>query len=430
MFQYFPEQASDFAEKVDWLNSLVTDISVFFTVAIVGTMIYFAIKYRRRNGVDHETPHIEGSLLLEALWTVVPSLICIVVGGLGYVYYDEMRNVPPNARTVNVQGQKWFWSFEYENGKKSRELVVEVNEPVKLMMTSRDTLHSFFIPAMRVKTDVVPGQYTFQWFRPIKTGDYQVFCTEYCGKDHSAMLTRVKVLPKVEYERWLNDKSEEAALARMDRKEVGAQLYSAKGCNACHSLDGSPRVGPSFLKIFGRKEKLSDGTELTVDEEYIRTSIYEPLKQIVQGYPPAMPNYQGQISDDEMLSIVAYLKSLDGTQPIAAPAATVVAAVAEDFSKLPPAEWGKKLFTAKVCGTCHSLDGSKIVGPTFKGIYGRQEKLVDGSTIVVDDAYIKRSILKPMEQVVEGYPPAMPPYEGQFNDAELNALVEYLKTIK
>jgi cytochrome c oxidase subunit 2 len=427
--RFFPEQASDFAEKIDWLNELVTDISVFFTVAIVGAMIYFAIRYRQRDGVDHATPNIEGSHLLEAIWTIVPTIICIIVGALGYIYYDDMRTVPENALTVSVRGQKWFWEFEYENGKKSRELVVPVNEPIKLLMTSRDVLHSFFIPAMRVKTDVVPGQYSYQWFRPIRTGDYQVFCTEYCGNQHSAMLARLKVLSKVDYDRWLADTSEQDALARMDRKEIGSQLYTAKGCKACHSLDGSPLVGPTFLKIFGRKEKLQDGSEITVDEEYIRTSIYEPTKQIVQGYAGVMPNYQGQISDDEMLSIIAFLKSLDGSQP--APAASApAAAVAEDLSKLPPAEWGKKLFSIKICGSCHSLDGSKLVGPSFKGLYGREEELADGTKVVANDEYIKRSILKPMDQIVKGYAPVMPPYEGQLNDAELNALIEYIKTIK
>lgn len=428
MFQYFPEQASDFAEKVDWLNKIVTDISVFFTVAIVGAMIYFAIKYRQRNGVDHETPHIEGSHLLEVLWTVVPTLICIVIGTLGYIYYDEIRTPPADAMTVSVKGQKWFWEFEYENGKHSRDLVVPVNEPVKLLMTSSDVLHSFFIPAMRIKTDVIPGQYTYQWFRPIKTGDYQVFCTEYCGDLHSAMLARLKVLTRGEYDRWLADKSEEEALARMDRKEIGAQLYTGKGCNACHSLDGSPRVGPSFLKVFGRKEALLDGTEITVDEDYIRTSILEPNKQVVKGFTAnMMPSFQGQLSDDQILSMVAFLKSIDGSQPVAAAAPT---AAAEDFSKLPPAEWGKRLYAAKLCSTCHSIDGSRVVGPTFKGVYGREEKLTDGKTVKVDDAYLKSSILKPMDQIVEGYSPAMPPYEGQLSDAELSALVEYLKTVK
>lgn len=427
MFQYFPEQASDFAGNVDWLNKIVTDISLFFTVAIVGTMIYFAIKYRRRNGVDHETPHIEGSHLLEVLWTVVPTLICIVIAWYGYVYFDEMRTPPENAMTVSVRGQKWFWEFEYENGKHSKELVVPVNEPVKLLMTSTDVLHSFFIPAMRIKTDVVPSQYTYQWFRPIKTGDYQIFCTEYCGDLHSAMLARLKVLPREEYDRWLADKSEEEALARMDRKDVGSQIYTAKGCNACHSLDGSPRVGPSFLKIFGRKEALQDNSEITVDENYIRTSILEPNKQIVKGFVPSMPSFQGQLSDDEILSLVAFMKSLDGTTPVSA---QPTAAPSEDLSKLPPAELGKRLFTLKACIGCHSLDGSRITGPTFKGVYGREEKLTDGSTVKVDDAYIKRSILKPAEQVVDTFPPAMPPYEGQLTDAEISALTEYIKTIK
>jgi cytochrome c oxidase subunit II len=307
-------------------------------------------------------------------------------------------------------------------------LIVPVNKPVKLVMTSSDVLHSFFIPAMRVKSDVVPGQYTHLWFEPNKTGDYQVFCTEYCGTNHSAMLARLKVLPQGEYTRWLNDRSEEEALARMDRKEIGLQVYNQKGCNACHSLDGSPRVGPSFLKIFGRKEKLQDGSEVVVDEQYIKTSIYEPTKQVVAGYAAgAMPSYQGQITDDQMLSIFAFLKSLDGSQPVAAP---VVEAPKEDLSKLSPAELGAKLFAGKACMGCHSVDGSRLVGPSFKGLYGRTEKLTDGSSVTADDDYIKRSILKPMDQIVETYAPAMPAYEGQLSDAEVSAIIEYIKTIK
>lgn len=430
MFRYLPEQASDFADEVDWIHNLVTDISLFFTVAIVGAMIYFAIRYRRQNGVDHETPHIEGSSLLEVIWTVVPTLICIVVGAYGYIYYEDLRTVPDGAMTVNVRGQKWFWEFEYPNGKVSRDLIVPVDEPVKLVMTSRDVLHSFFIPAMRIKTDVVPGQFTYQWFRPIKTGTYQAFCTEYCGDLHSAMLAKLTVVSKSEYEMWFNDRSEEERLARLGPSEVGRKIFTEKGCNACHSINGGRGVGPTFLQLFGRKEKMTDGTEITVDEEYIRKSIYDPNAQIVEGYQPnQMPVFAGQLNDDQVLGLIAYIKTLDGTQAVEA-APTPAPVSNEDLSKLSPAERGKRLYTEKICMTCHSLDGAKIVGPTFKGIYGREEKMTDGSTIKADDAYIKESILNPMAKVVEGYPPAMPPYQGQLTDEQLTDLVEFLKTVK
>jgi cytochrome c oxidase subunit II len=263
MFRYLPEQASSFAHKVDWIHNLITDISLFFTVAIVGSMLYFGLRYRKKDGVDHETPHIEGNMGLEVIWTVVPTIICIFVAAYGYIIFDEMRQPPPNAMEIAVTGQKWRWDFEYPSGKTTTaEFVVPVDEPVKLRMTSRDVLHSFFIPSMRVKMDVIPGQYTHLWFQPIKVGEYQVFCTEYCGLQHSSMLAKLRVVSRAEYDRWLNDDSEAVRAARMKPEDLGKRLYIQKGCNACHSLDGSRIVGPTFLKLFGREGDLESGEKL------------------------------------------------------------------------------------------------------------------------------------------------------------------------
>ncbi len=428
MFRFLPEQASEFAPEIDWINNLITDISVFFTVAIVGAMIYFAIIYRRRNGKDHETDRIEGSHILEFLWTAVPTVICIYVAAYGFVIYEDIRDIPDDkdAIVINVQGQKWKWDFEYSNGKQTtNEWVVPVNEPVKIILTSTDVLHSFFVPAMRVKQDAVPKQYTFLWFKPVKTGEYHTFCTEYCGTNHSGMLATLKVVSKAEYERWLADDSEALKMSRMKPSDIGKELYVKKGCNACHSLDGSRLVGPSFLKLFGRDEELDNGEKIKADENYIKASIINPNAQIVAGYPPnQMPSFQGQVTDDEIHGIIEFIKTVDGTQKveIAAPVAVAIDPNAT------PAERGKVVYETKLCKTCHTLDGSQLVGPTFKGIYGKSGKLADGSSYTADDEYIRNSIKNPSGQVVEGFAPSMPVLP--VTDSEISDLIEYMKTLK
>jgi cytochrome c oxidase subunit 2 len=428
------EQASDFAHKVDYAHDVVTIISVLCTVAIVGVMLYFAVIYRQRNGVDHETPAIEGNNTLEVIWTVFPTLVCVWVAWLGYDAFVDIRNVPENAMEINVTGRKWAWDFQYKNGKRTTaELVVPVGEPVKLVMTSKDVLHSFFVPVMRTKMDVIPGRYTYEWFRPIKTGDFQVFCTEYCGNEHSGMLARLKVLPKAEFERWLADDSAERKLASLKPSDRGRELYVSKQCVTCHSLDGSPKVGPTWLKIFGKEGKLESGESYKADENYIRESILNPQAKTVAGYPKmGMPAYAGQLSDDDITGLIEFMKTVDGTTKIeVAPALPKKPAAASKAAT--PAERGKELINdgANLCATCHSIDGSKMVGPSFKGLWGRKEKLADGSEVQVDEAYIKESIWKPAAKVVAGYPPVMPAmYEGKLTEENLNDIIEYLKTLQ
>lgn len=432
MFRFLPEQASTIAPEVDFLNNLITDLSVFFTVAIVGSMLYFAWKYRRRNGVDHPTPRIEGSHTLEFIWTAVPTAICVFLAWAGIVVYNDMKHVPENAMTINVTGWKWAWEFQYQNGKKSggqgAELVVPVNQPIKLIMTSKDVLHSFFIPAMRVKQDVVPGKYSYVSFTPVKTGVYDVFCTEYCGTRHAYMMAKVRVVSAEEFEAWVNHD----ASAGLPPAEVGKQLYTSLGCNACHSLaEGVRMVGPSFYKSYGHKGKLADGTEYLADENYIQESILYPNKKIVEGYPAnVMPSYDGRVDTEQLNALIAFIKAQDGSVPPAPAVNISLGDEAEDLSKLTPAERGKKLYTAKACVGCHSLDGSAMVGPTFKGAYGASREMQDGSTVVADDAYITESILKPMAKVKKGYAPAMPAYEGQLSDSEVKDLIEFIKTVK
>lgn len=429
MFDFMPEQASAVAPSVDWLNSLVTYISVFFTLAITGAAVYFAVRYGRKGGVDHETPRIEGNNMLEVAWTVIPTLVSIYIAYWGISIYQDMRVEQPNALPINVYGQKWKWDFEYANGKTTNdELVVPVNRQIKLITKSRDVVHSFFIPAMRVKRDVLPSEYGGMYFTPTKTGTFNVFCTEYCGKDHWNMLATLRVVPEAEYERWINDKSDQEMMGVMDPKEVGSKLYTEKGCNACHSLNGTKLVGPSFLKLFGREGALEDGASYTADENYLYESIMEPQKKIVKGFAPLMPSFQGQLEEKQVNALITFIRSLDGTSGQQKEEAAEQSQ--PDMSSMSPAERGQAIFTAKACNACHSLDGSKLIGPSFKGVFGRKEKLADGSEIIVDAEYIKQSILEPGSQVVEGFTPSMPTYKGQLDDSQLNDIVEWMKTLK
>ena len=424
MFRYLPEQASDFAYVVDDANYLVTDISVFFTVIIVGAMIYFAVRYRKRDGVDHETPQIEGSKALELVWTIVPSIICIFVAAYGYIGFTKMRTAPREAIEIQVFGQQWQWSFEYPNGKKTtNEFTVPVGKAVKLIMTSKDVLHSFFVPGMRTKMDVIPGRYTMEWFRPIKTGPQQVFCTEYCGTSHSGMLATLNVVSESEYERWVEDKGRV-----LSPVEEGAKLYNEKACVGCHSLDGTPRVGPSFLNLYGRKEMMEGGEGMMVDENYLKESIINSQARIVMGYGTAtkMPAFEGQLTDDEVGKLIMFIKAQKGE------AAKPKTTSAADLAKLTPDQRGKKLYVEKVCSGCHSIDGSKVVGPSFKGVYGREAEWDDGMKYKADDAYIKDSILNPQAHIVKGYPhpSPMPGYQGQLDDSQIGDIIEFMKTLK
>lgn len=434
MFRFLPEQASEIAPSVDWLNNVIMDISVFFTVAICGAMIYFAVRYRAKENRDHDTPRIHGSHLLEAIWTIVPTIIVIFVGYYGIVIFKELRAVPQDARTIMVTGKKWSWSFKYEeNGKLvDNEAVIPVGEPIKFVLTSTDVLHSFFVPAMRVKSDAIPNRYTYVAFTPVKTGDYHIFCTEYCGTDHSAMRARLKVVPKADYARWLaSDQRPSLPPAEWGKQLFGSVATGGKGCETCHSLDGTRRVGPTFLDLFGKEEPMEDGSVVKVDEDYIRTSILYPAKQIVATYPNAMTAFEGQITEDQIGALIAFMKTVTTenmkAQEAAAPAADEAAAPAQSADATPE-ERGKALYTSKTCVACHSLDGSRLVGPSFKGLYGKNGKLADGTAYTADDAYLTKSIKDPNSQVVEGYPAAMviPP----ITDAEISDLVAYIKTVK
>jgi len=309
---WIPEAASNLASKVDGVLLVITLISLFFFVLITAVLIYFAVKYRRRSE-DEETPYITGNESLEIIWTVIPSIILILLFVYGYVVYKEMRTPPKDAVDITVTGKQWLWTFEYYNGRKTlNELYVRQNRPVRMVMRADDVLHSFFVPAFRVKQDLMPGRYTQLWFTPTKIGTFDIFCAEYCGTGHSAMLGKVIVLSPEAYDIWEKGISVDGgkAVASLPPAELGEKIYKGKGCNACHSVDGSVVIGPSFKGLYGKEGVLEDGSSYTADENYIMKSILEPQEELVAGYQPVMPSYKGILSEDDITGVIAYIKTL------------------------------------------------------------------------------------------------------------------------
>ena len=306
---WLPEVASNLAGKVDAVIWFITVISLVFFILVSIFLVYFAIRYRRRQE-NEETPYITGSHVLETIWTIIPSILLIVIFVYGFVVYKDMRTPPEDSLEVTVIGRQWLWQFKYNNGKTTlNELYIPEGRPIKLVMTSEDVLHSFFVPPFRVKQDLVGGMYTYLWFTPTKTGTYELYCTEYCGTGHSAMLGKVVVMSPEEYKKWEKGE-EEKAVASLPPAELGKQLYTQRGCNACHSIDGSSLVGPTWKGLYGHEVVLQDGTKVTADENYIREAILEPQAKMVKGFGPVMPSFKGVISDDEISDLIAYIKTL------------------------------------------------------------------------------------------------------------------------
>lgn len=301
---FMPTQGTEIAAKVDSLYGFLLVVSLISCVILLGGMTYFVVKYKRRTNVD-KTPYITHSTILEFLWSFIPLCIFMFVFVWGWLIYYEQRTPPKDAFEVHVVAKQWSWDFFYKSGKKSsNEFIVPVNTPIKLIMTSKDVIHSFYVPSFRIKQDVLPGRYTTLWFDANKLGNFQVFCTEYCGLDHSQMLAKIKVVTKAEFEEWLSEVPE-----NLTPVELGKKVYQNQ-CFSCHTTDGSPKVGPSFKGVFGKTETLADGSTVTVDENYIQESILQPAAKVVKGFPPAMPSFQGLLNEEEIAGVIEYLKSL------------------------------------------------------------------------------------------------------------------------
>lgn len=299
-----PEQASTIAGPVDALLLFLTAVSAFFAGVIFLTVIVFAIKYRRRSEKERPRP-IHGSLALEIFWTVIPLGLTMIMFGWGAWLYFIMSRPPADAMEIFVVGKQWMWKLQHPDGQREiNELHVPVGRPVKLTMTSEDTIHSFFVPEFRVKKDVVPGRYSTVWFQATKPGEYHLFCTQYCGTSHASMIGRVVVMPQDAFQNWLRGGAPGVSLAA-----AGEKLFQQQGCAACHHAGGTGPA-PTLVGIFGKQVKLTTGQAVTADEAYIRESILNPQAKIVAGYPPIMPPFKGVISEDQLVQLLAYIKSL------------------------------------------------------------------------------------------------------------------------
>jgi cytochrome c oxidase subunit 2 len=303
---FMPTAATDIAGQVDSLYSFLVWVSGIACAILIGGMIYFALKYKRKTNAD-KTAYITHNTFLEFLWSFIPLVIFMAVFGWGWYIYHQMLQVPANALEVHVLGKQWAWEFHYKSGKvATNEFVVPVNTPVKLILGSKDVLHSFYIPSMRIKQDAVPGRYTYLWFDSEKLGDFHIFCTEFCGDAHSNMIGRMKVVSQDEYEKWLQVNEENMTLT-----ERGQKYFNDFTCVACHSIDGSKKVGPSLKGIFGVEQVLADGSKVNADENFLRESILNPNATVIQGYTAGvMPAFQGQIDDTKLNALIEFIKSL------------------------------------------------------------------------------------------------------------------------
>jgi cytochrome c oxidase subunit II len=298
--------ASNFVEGVDWVFKLLFGISFFFLALITATMIYFVVRYNRKR--HPKAVQVKDSTALEITWITIPIIIVMFLFYYGYAAFQPMIWVPKNAMQVKVIGRMWQWSFEYPGQKMSNELVLPLNSPVKLNLFSEDVIHGFSIPAFRVKEDVVPGKNNYMWFTPQQLGDYEIFCTAYCGVRHSYMGTKVRVVTPLDFQIWLK------AIKVAPAEPEGLTILKKNGCTGCHSLDGSKLVSATFKGLFGKTEMVkTNGTEhkVKVDDEYIVTSIYDPDKDVVAGFSKGvMKPYKGIIKDEETKKIIEYLKTL------------------------------------------------------------------------------------------------------------------------
>lgn len=291
------------AEQVDWLFFALTGISLFFCVVVFAPILFFSIKYRKGSKVDRSNPR-HGSLLLESGWTLIPLLISVALFGWGAVLYFRMERPPPDALQVHVVGKLWMWKLQHAEGRREiNELHVPVGRNITLMMTSEDVIHSFYVPEFRVKQDVVPGKYTAEWFKPTVPGQYHLFCAEYCGTEHSGMIGRVIAMEPAEYQQWLNAGGSGESIV-----QTGERLFRDRGCSGCHS-ENSKFHAPTLEGIFGQVRPLANGQMVTADERYLRDSILLPGKEIAAGYENIMPSYTGQIGEEEIMQLIAYLKS-------------------------------------------------------------------------------------------------------------------------
>jgi len=408
---------SSYAQEVDNTFYIVTVITLLLFIVTIGSMLYFVYKYNSKKVKKEEAQNIKHYTPIEIAWTLIPTILMMIVFYYGMESLKVQRTMPKddNTEIINVTAQRWFWTFEYANGKKTSELTIPVNTDIKLVMSApkNDVLHSFYVPAFRAKEDVLPGVITKLWFNVEKTGKYDIQCAEYCGTRHSYMRSYVNVVSQEEYTSFLEPPKKVV-------KKSAVEIMSDYGCVGCHSLDQDiVLVGPSLKDIYGKEVTIKTKGELKTikrDENYLINSNIKQMDDVVEGYVPhLMPSFEGQIKEKELETIINYFKG------------------EKKVIKEEPKIDGFSLIQNNGCIGCHSLDGSKVVGPSFKDIYNRKTKIIkNGKTveIIADGTYLKNSILNPKDEIVEGYPNIMPPFTGILKEEEVDAIIEYLKTTK
>ncbi len=300
----FPDQASTFAPEVDHLLYFLLAVGVFFTVVIFAAIFFFAVRYRRRSEQELPEP-VHGSMTLEILWSVIPFGLTMVMFAWGAAIFFRESRPPDDAIPIYVVGKQWMWKLQHMEGRREiNELHIPLGRSVKLTMTSEDVIHSFYVPDFRTKQDVVPGRYSTTWFKPTRTGKFHLFCAEYCGTKHSGMIGWVYVMEPQDYQKWLSGGGT-GSLA-----EEGGKLFESLACVNCHKADGSGRC-PSLVGLYGRNVQLAGGGTVRADESYIRESILQPAAKIVAGYQPLMPTFQGLVTEEGVVQLIEYIKSLE-----------------------------------------------------------------------------------------------------------------------
>jgi cytochrome c oxidase subunit 2 len=300
-----PPAASSIAEGVDQLHYFLTAITLFFTVLIFAVIFYFMVRYRRRSPDEVPPPETEEHLPLEIAWTVIPALICVVIFVWASSLYVRNARPPAASSQIYVIGKQWMWHIQHPEGPREiNELHVPVGVPVQVTMTSQDVIHDFYIPAFRVKKDVLPGRYSTLWFQPTEIGTYHLYCAQYCGALHSQMIGWVYVMSQSDYAAWLSKQTDNESMA-----QLGERLFTQLGCSDCHIAGGTGR-GPSLVGLYGKSEKLKSGESRDVNDDLIREAIVNPNSIVLASYPPIMPTYKGQVNEEQVLQLIAYVKSL------------------------------------------------------------------------------------------------------------------------